>query len=315
MIEIIAAIVRWIQLAANMVLIGSSIFLAISVYNRVVISSPWVGRLERLLPWIAGILVLGLLALLAISSALATGVTEHAWQPSAWYAFLTKTRTGHVWMWREGFAILALGVAFLIRNASLNRTQWRYVLCATLAIITLSVGSLASHAAAEEMSVTSILPYTLHIVLAGVWFGALPAFLLILFTKKEGQSGQEVDQFGIQTLKRFSIIAMPVMLGIIATGVIVADRAVDTLYGALVATDYGWLLLTKVSLLILVLIIASRARSVWLPALSQGQALAVIGVQNLRKWVRIEFMIAGIIVLLATILANTIPAKHSLIEE
>ena len=315
MIEIIAAIVRWIQLAANMVLIGSSIFLAISAYNRVVISSPWVTRLERLLPWIAGILVIGLLALLAISSALATGVTEHAWQPGAWYAFLTKTRTGHVWMWREGFAILALGAAFLIRNSSLNRTQWRYALCATLAIITLSVGSLASHAAAEEMSVVSILPYALHIVLAGVWFGALPAFLLILFTKKEGQSSQEVDQSGIQTLKRFSIIAMPVMLGIIATGVIVADRAVDTLYGALVATDYGWLLLTKISLLIMVLIIASRARSTWLPALSQGQALAAIGGQNLRKWVRIEFMIAGIIVLLATILANTIPAKHALIEE
>ena len=173
-----------------MVLIGSSIFLAISAYNRVVISSPWVTRLERLLPWIAGILVIGLLALLAISSALATGVTEHAWQPGAWYAFLTKTRTGHVWMWREGFAILALGAAFLIRDSSSNRTQWRYALCATLAIITLSVGSLASHAAAEEMSVVSILPYALHIVLAGVWFGALPAFLLILFTKKEGQSSQ-----------------------------------------------------------------------------------------------------------------------------
>ena len=155
MIEIIAAIVRWIQLAANMILIGSSIFLAISAYNRVVISSPWVTRLERFLPWLAGILVIGLLALLAISSALATGITEHAWQPGAWYAFLTKTRTGHVWMWREGFAILALGAAFFIRSSSSDRAQWRYVLSAILAIITLSVGSLASHSAAEEMSVVS----------------------------------------------------------------------------------------------------------------------------------------------------------------
>jgi putative copper resistance protein D len=315
MIEIIAAIVRWIQLAANMILIGSSIFLAISAYNRVVISSPWVTRLERFLPWLAGILVIGLLALLAISSALATGITEHAWQPGAWYAFLTKTRTGHVWMWREGFAILALGAAFFIRSSSSDRAQWRYVLSAILAIITLSVGSLASHSAAEEMSVVSILPYALHIVLAGVWFGALPAFLLIIFTKKAGQSSVEIDQSSIQTLKRFSVIAMPVMLGIIATGVIIADRAVDTIYGALVSTEYGWLLISKITLLILVLIIASRARSIWLPALAQGQALAAIGGQNLRKWVRIEFVIAGIIVLLATIIANTIPAKHAIIEE
>tara|TARA_B100000676_G_scaffold289317_1_gene321739 strand:- start:25987 stop:28014 length:2028 start_codon:yes stop_codon:yes gene_type:complete len=315
MIEIVAAIVRWVQLAANMILIGSSIFLAISVYNSVVKSMPWLIRLERLLPWIAGILVIGLLVLLAVSSSLATGVIEHAWQPSAWYTFLMKTRTGHIWMWREGFAILALGAAFLIRSPYLGRAQWQYVLCSILAIVTLSLGSLGSHAAAEEMSVSSILPYTLHIVLAGIWFGALPAFLLTIFTKKKGQISQEIDQFGIQTLKRFSVIALPVMLGIIITGVIVADRAVDTLYGALVATEYGWLLITKVTLLIFVLVIASRARSVWLPALSQGQDLVVMGAQNLRKWVRIEFIVAGVIVLLATILANTIPAKHSLIEE
>ncbi|MBL80054.1 MAG: cytochrome C [Nitrosomonadaceae bacterium] len=315
MIEIVAVIVRWVQLAANMILIGSSIFLVISIYNKAVVSTPWLIRLERLLPWIAGVLVIGLLALLAVSSSLATGVIGHAWQPSAWYEFLIKTRTGHIWMWREGFAILTLGIAFIIRNSHLNRAQWRYILCSIFAIVTLSLGSLGSHAAAEEMSVTSILPYTLHIVLAGAWFGALPAFLLIIFTKKKGQVSQKIDQLGIQTLKRFSIIALPIMLGIIATGVIVADRAVDTLYGALVATEYGWLLITKVILLIFILVIASRARSIWLPALSQGQDLIAMGTQNLRKWVRVEFVIAGVIILLATILANTIPAKHSLIEE
>lgn len=315
MIEIIAAFARWFQLAANMILIGSSIFLAIAAYSRETHSSSWVIRIERVLPWLASTLVLGLLAVLAISSALATGITEHAWQPGSWYAFLTKTRTGNVWMWREGFALLSLGAALYIKHSSSDRAQWRYVLCATLAIIALSVGSLASHSAAEEMSVTSILPYALHIVLAGVWFGALPAFLLIIFTKKTEQSREEVDQSGIQTLKRFSVMAMPVMLGVIASGVIVADRTVDTIYAALVATEYGWLLITKIILLIFVLVIASRARSVWLPSLAQGQALAAIGGKNLRKWVRIEFVLAALIVLLATIIANTIPAKHAIIEE
>ncbi|TFH08779.1 MAG: c-type cytochrome [Nitrosomonadales bacterium] len=313
MIEIIAAFARWLQLAANMILIGGSIFLAIAAYDRATISSPWVARFERTLPWLAIILLLGLIAVLATSSALATGLTEHAWQPSAWFAFLQKTRTGHVWMWREGFALIVLGAVLYIRNSS--RAQWRYVLCATFAIITLSVGSLASHSAAEELSVASILPYTLHIVLAGVWFGALPAFLLIIFTNKTGQTSEKIDKSGVQTLKRFSVMAMPVMLGIIATGVIVADRTVDTIYGALVATEYGWLLITKVTLLILVLMIASRARSTWLPSLAQGEVLATIGAQKLRKWVRIEFVIAALILLVATILANTIPAKHAIIEE
>ena len=254
------------------------------------------------------------MAVLAISSALATGITEHAWQPGSWHAYLTKTRTGHVWMWREGFALLALGAALIIRSSSSDRAQWKYGLCATLAIITLSLGSLSSHSAAEEISVTAILPYVLHIVLAGVWFGALPAFLLIIFTKKTGQIREEIDQIGIQTLKRFSVIAMPVMLGIIISGVIVADSMLGEIYGALVATTYGWLILAKISLLILVLMIASRARSVWLPSLAQGQALAAIGGGNLRKWVRIEFVIAFLLVILATVLANTIPAKHTVIE-
>jgi len=314
MIEFLAIFARWLQLAANMFLIGSSVFLAIALHSRAILSGTWITRLERALPLFAGTLVFGLLAVLAISSALATGITEHAWQPASWYAFLTKTRTGHVWMWREGFALLALGAAFLIRSSSSDRAQWKYGLCATLAIITLSLGSLSSHSAAEEISVTAILPYVLHIVLAGVWFGALPAFLLIIFTKKTGQIREEIDQTGIQTLKRFSVMAMPVMLGIILSGVIVADSMLDEIYGALVATTYGWLILAKISLLILVLMIASRARSVWLPSLAQGQALAAIGGQNLRKWVRIEFVIAFLLVILATVLANTIPAKHTVIE-
>ncbi len=314
MIEIIAALARWLQLVANMILIGGSVFLAIAAYDRAVLSSPWVARLERALPWLAIILLLGLLAVLSTSAALATGITEHAWQPGAWLEFLQKTRTGHVWMWREGFALTVLGAILYVRSAP--RVQWRYALCATLAMLTLAVGSLTSHSAAEELSVTSILPYTLHIVLAGVWFGALPAFLLILFTNNTGQqSHKEVDQSSVQTLKRFSVVAMPVMLGVIVTGVIVADRTVDTIYGALVATEYGWLLNTKIALLVVILFIASRSRSSWLPSLAQGRDSVAHGGQMLRKWVRIEFVLALLIVLLATILANTIPAKHAIIEE
>lgn len=314
MIEIIAAFARWLQLVANMILLGGSVFLAIAAHNRTALSSPWVARFERTLPWLAITLLVGLLAVLATAAALATGITEHAWQLEAWLEFLQKTRTGHVWMWREGFALTVLGAVLYLRSAP--RAQWRYALCATLAMLTLAVGSLASHSAAEEFSVTSILPYTLHIVLAGVWFGALPAFILILFTKNTGQLPREdAEQSGVQTLKRFSVVAMPVMFGIIVTGVIVADRTVDTNYGALVATEYGWLLSTKIALLVTILIIASRARSSWLPSLVQGRDSVAHGGQMLRKWVRIEFVLALLIVLAATILANTIPAKHAIIEE
>jgi len=329
MIEVIATLLRWSQLASNMILVGSCVFLAIAgSFN-----TPWVDRMARLLPWLAGILLLGLLGILVTTTAQATGVDENAWRPEAWLGLVQNTRMGHIWAGRMVCALIVLGVVFYIRYAPAAR--WRYVLCATAAALTLAVGSLASHSAADEFSVTAILPYTLHIILASVWFGALPAFLLVVLTATRQPAAteaahagipggslqrtalfqsEETLQSGVLALKRFSLMAMPVMLAIVATGVIITDRMVDTSYAALVSSKYGWLLNAKLALLALVLMIAARARSTWLPLLAQGQEQAMAAAQKMRKWVRIEFILALAIVLLATIVANTVPAKHALIQ-
>ena len=324
MIEIIATLLRWSQLASNMILVGSCVFLAIAgSYN-----TPWVERMARLLPWLAGILMAGLLGILVTTTAQATGIDENAWRPSAWLALVQNTRMGHIWAARTVCALIVLGVVLSMSKAP--ATRGRYILCASMASLTLAVGSLASHSAADEFSVTAILPYTMHIILASLWFGALPAFLLVVFHATQstqagagyaGASGggvplrsEELLQSGMVALKRFSLMAMPVMLAIVATGVIITDRMVDSSYGALVSTPYGWILNAKLALLALVLMIAARARSTWLPLLEQGQEMAVSGAQKLRKWVRIEFILALGIVMLATIVANTIPAKHALVQ-
>ncbi len=329
MIEVIATLLRWSQLASNMILVGSCVFLAIAgSFN-----TPWVDRMARLLPWLAGILLLGLLGILVTTTAQATGVDENTWRPEAWLGLVQNTRMGHIWAGRTVCALIVLGVVLYIRYAPAAR--WRYVLCATAGALTLAVGSLASHSAADEFSVTAILPYTLHIILASVWFGALPAFLLVVLTATRQPAAteaahagmpngsmqrtalfqsEETLQSGVLALKRFSLMAMPVMLAIVATGVIITDRMVDTSYAALVSSQYGWLLNAKLALLALVLMIAARARATWLPLFAQGQEQAVAAAQKMRKWVRIEFILALAIVLLATIVANTVPAKHALIQ-
>ena len=334
MIEVIATLLRWLQLASNMILVGSCIFLAIAGSFH----SPWVTRLQRALPWLGLLLLLGLLGILATTTAQATGVTENAWRPDAWLALLQNTRMGHIWVGRALLALLVAAIALYIRYTPAAR--WRYLLCATVASLTLVVGSLASHAAAEELSLISILPYALHIILASVWFGALPAFLVVCFActapaahaaapsgLQSGaiarihelfQSREEAVQAGAQALKRFSVMALPVMLAVIATGIIITDRMVDTTYAAMVSTQYGWLLNAKIGLLIVVLLIAARARATWLPLLSQispqNTDKALAAGQRLRKWVSFEFILALGIVLLATIVANTVPAKHAIIQ-
>jgi putative copper resistance protein D len=313
MIEVIGALSRWLQLASNMILIGGCVFLAIAVRAKTAFDAPWLARLERALPWLSVTLLLGLLGLLATTTAQATGMAENAWRPGAWLELLQKTRIGLIWTVRAALALLVFGVALYVRFSS--RARWQYVLCATAAALTLAAGSLASHSAADKLSVTSVLPYALHIILASVWFGGLPAFLSVMFAATGKRSHEEVDRSGIQTLKRFSAMALPVMIAVVATGIIVADRMVDTSYASLVATNYGWLLNTKLALLAVILVIAARARLVWLPSLCQSEDVAAAGGRGLRRWVTVEVVLASVLVLVASVLANAVPAKHDVIED
>ena len=216
-------------------------------------------------------------------------------------------------MVRAGLALLVFGVALYVRFSSWAR--WQYVLYATVAALTLAAGSFASHSAADELSVTSVLPYALHTVLASVWFGGLPAFLTVLFSATHTRTREEPDQSSLQTLKHFSRMALPVMIAVVVTGIIVTDRMVDTSYASLVATSWGWLLNTKLALLSVILVIAARARLVWLPALSQARGVAEASGRKLRKWVTLEVLLASALVLAATLLSNAIPGKHTVIED
>ena len=313
MIEVIGALFRWLQLASNMILIGGCVFLAIAVRANTAFDAPWFARLNRTLPWLSVTLLLGLVGLLATTTAQATGVAENAWHPEAWLELLQKTRIGLIWKLRAALALLVCGVALYVRFSSWAR--WQYVLYATVAALTLAAGSLSSHSAADELSVTSVLPYALHTVLASVWFGGLPAFLTVLFTAIRTRTYEEADRSSFQTLQHFSKMALPVMIAVVATGIIVTDRMVDTSYAALVATSWGWLLDTKLALLIVILVIAARARFVWLPALNQNEDVAEASGRTLRKWVTLEVLLALALVLAATLLSNAVPAKHTVIED
>jgi copper resistance protein D len=313
MIEVIGALFRWLQLASNMILIGGCVFLAIAVRATTERNTPWLARLNQALPWLSVTLLLGLVGLLATTTAQATGVAENAWRPDAWLDLLQKTRIGLIWKLRASLALLVVGVALYVRFSSWAR--WQYVLYATVAALTLAAGSLASHSAADELSVTSVLPYALHTVLASVWFGGLPAFLTVLFTTTHTRTYNETDRSSIQTLKQFSKMALPVMIAVVATGILVTDRMVDTSYASLVATSWGWLLNTKLTLLAVILVIAARARLVWIPALSQAQDVAEVNGRKLRKWVTLEVLLASALVLAATLLSNAVPGKHTVIED
>lgn len=314
MIEIIAAIARWLQLAANLILLGGCVFFAIANTGKRVYREIWVVKLERLFPWLAIVIPLSLFVILAATIAQVTGNISNIWQQDVWVGLVKDTRVGQIWILRLASALLLLLAVIYLRKAS--KARWRYILGAVVAALPLIAGSMASHAAAEELSISAVIPYTLHLVLAGIWFGALPAFLLLVSANKKSEKPEKTDISKIETLKRFSSIALPVMLLIILTGVIVADRMFDGYYAALVATPYGWLLSAKILLLCIILLIAARVRSYWLPLFVDVKQVPDDRDYRtgLKKWVSIEFILALILLLLATLIANTTPVKHALIE-
>lgn len=313
MIEIIATFARWSQLTANLILFGSCVFLAIVGQQKAVFEASWVIRLEKGFPWVASVVLLGLLGILATTTSEATGIASNTWNPGAWLEFVQQTQVGHMWAARALLAVVLFGVILTILHVS--RDRWHYILCAVAASLPLIAGSLMSHSGTEEISFGSIAPYALHILLAGIWFGALPAFLFIVVSSHRDPN-KTSHLLNAIYLKKFSAIALPVMLLLIATGLIVTDRMVEESYYALVSSSYGWLLNAKLAVLAMILLIAYQARYKWLPLFSQVDDTGQIkgGATYLRKWVGIEFILALFLMLLATILSNTLPAKHAIIE-
>ncbi|MDO9469423.1 MAG: CopD family protein [Nitrosomonas sp.] len=312
MIEIIAAFARWSQLTANLILFGSCVFFAIIGSQKTVFETPWVMRLEKGFPWLAGVVLLGLIGILATTTSEATANLANFWSPAAWLKIVQQTQIGHIWAARAFLTCALLGVILLFRR--IHREQWHYFLWATAASLPLIAGTLMSHSSADEMSFQAVVPYALHILFAGVWFGALPAFLFILYSNHSEPS--KLSNLTIANyLKKFSAIALPAMVLLVMTGLIVTDRLVETFYHTLVSSPYGWLLNTKLSILAIILVIAFQARNKWIPMLSGGDAQQNSeGVIHLKKWVGIEFILALLLVLIATVLANTLPAKHMMID-
>ncbi|MBS0424842.1 MAG: CopD family protein [Proteobacteria bacterium] len=314
MIDVIAAIARWFQLAANLTLLGSCIFLAIADTGKRAYLDQWIEKLERLFPWLAISIPIGLIVILTATITQATGNPDNLWQQNTWLGFINDTRVGQIWVWRISSAILLLFIVIYLRKTP--RARWRYLLGAVIAALPLVAGSLTSHSATEDLSLSTITPFALHLILAGVWFGALPAFLLLVYENKKSDKNKRAYISEYETLKRFSAIALPAMSLIIFTGFVVTDRMFAGYYAASVATSYGWLLSIKILILGVILLIAARVRAHWMPLLANNMSAgdADAGRAGIRKWVRIEFILALLLLLLATIIANTTPVKYAAIE-
>lgn len=113
------------------------------------------------------------------------------------------------------------------------------------AVLALTGPTVVGHTRAFEPSPLLVAADVLHLVAGAVWLGGLVGLVLSL----RALAGREV--VAATTLARFSTLAGGLLLAVAVTGTFLAWRIVGS-WSGLVETRYGWLLLGKVAIALLV---------------------------------------------------------------
>jgi len=268
-------------------------------------------RLLRLRGWTMALTVLGVLLsaygfLQSAAAMLGTGI-EGVDRVSA-LMLLTETSVG--WALLARLAVLTiLGIAAL---TPVLRRMAGLVLLTFLAAIAVASLAWSGHGAATEgpVGMVHLASDIIHLLAAAAWIGALGAFVLIVSRRPQTP---EILNAAHRTLASFATVGAIIVGLIVATGLVnsyllVGPRNVLRL----AESDYGRLLLIKLTLFAIMLGLAAGNRFRLTPALGKaigrdGTAAAVV---RLKRSLWIETC-AGILILGLVAWLGTLPPPAS----
>ena len=254
---------------------------------------------------------------LFIKTATATGLSLfESLDPAAIVNVLIGTRFGIVWLFR--MALLCLLAVVLsaeslswFKSASAGLRIAGLVLSATL----LMAMAAAGHASAAE-GVTLLIQlamYAFHLLAAGVWLGALIPLAIFL---SWARAIREPSTFIIaqEATARFSRLGFVSVAVLFVTGLFNAWYLVGGI-PQLLGTEYGYLLLAKLG--ILIPIVGSASRNRWrlkprLSALTSHNDFEKIPglLTQLQRGVIAEVSLGAAILLIVGMMSITPPARH-----
>lgn len=199
-------------------------------------------------------------------------------------------------LWWRFLSIVGAGSALAVAARSRGRLRPQALTAAgVFAAGSMFVDVLAGHAAAGSgpLRWPNIADQWVHITSVGVWLGGLAALLV-------GLHGAPSDPTAAAA-RRFSLVA-GIMLGVTAlTGVL---RAVDEVgqWNALVATDFGRLVVVKAALLLVLAALAAVNRYRSIPAL-------LTSLRGLRRVGGAELAVAAVVIGVTGILVGLAPPR------
>ena len=293
-VEVVRDLVTVVSLVGLLLAAGLSIFLA-----RVLPLS-WEGtdtrrRLRRLLSYAAGAGAAGFVLQVPVAAVYGQGLEL----TDAVSAF----DVGSVVNELVSAGLVLLGLGMVVRGARVtppDPTERALLLAG--ALLALAGPSLVGHTRAFAPAPVLVAWDVMHVTAGAVWLGGLVGLVLTL----RALAGREV--LAAQTLARFSTIAAFALVVVAAAGSFLAWRILGS-WAGFVETTYGWLLLTKIGIALVVAAIGGWNRWRTLPAV---QAAAGFGDREraaaaVTRTVRVEAVLLVVLLGVTGFLVNQSP--------
>jgi copper transport protein len=282
-------VVRWIGFAGLLLLVGSVLVLALL----------WPQRLDRTGPtrviWLgAGLVGLSTVLELYLQIPYVTGGSVFTFRGSDVQDVLSS-QYGAAHLVRLGVLVAAL---FLLRPIVRGK-GWGAdrVLLAVLGAIAVGTWSVSGHPSASKVPMVTVASVMVHIASMSIWLGGLGMLIVFLLPRATPSELRAI----VPVWSRWAAYAVSALL---ITGLAQAIILVGT-FDALVSNAYGWLLLVKVALVLVVLGIAGLSRRL-VPAIVERAKGATVRLRGLV----IAEAVAGVVILgLTSVLVQTSPAS------
>ncbi|WP_297622230.1 copper resistance protein CopC [Nocardioides sp.] len=281
-------------------LLGLLVAAGLALFLALVLPRSWPGtevrgRLRRLLLYAAGAGALGAVLQVPIASVYGQGLELGS--------IVTSFDAGAVANELAAAALVLVGLGVVVRATSAaapdRAAGWQL---GGGALLSLAGPSVVGHSRAFTPSPLLVATDVLHVTAGAVWLGGLLGLVLTL----RALAGREA--LAAQTLARFSTLAGGVLLAVAATGTFLAWRIVGS-WAGLVETSYGWLLLTKVAIALVVAGVGGWNRWRVLPAV---RAAAGFGDREhaaaaVTRTVRVEAVLLAVLLGVTGVLVNQSP--------
>jgi copper resistance protein D len=296
----VLVLARWVHFASVFILFGSPLF-----WLGMAGEFPFERRAtDSLLRWAAAVAALsGLFWLGALIANMADGFDKLV-DPETLALFFFQTQFGPVAFLR----LFLLGGAVAVA-ASPGRA-WRANMMGVGAILLVDQAWLghAAEGGAGLWGALMILVYSVHVLAAAAWLGGLPPLFFVL-KAAEGPGAAEEAANPVAAMTHFSVLALPAVVLILASGAGNVGFRVGSSLHALFMADYGYVLCVKAALVAAMLALACYNRFVALPRLRESHAPGDAALASLRASVCCELALGLLVLGAAALLGITPPPQ------